>query len=216
MPRTPPERPARGREAILDATAECFAERGYHGTSMRDIARACGLRPASLYAHWPGKEALLVAVVDRYLGPLERALRTRLDGPGAAGDRLGAMVEAAITIAMDHRDAFLTLSNDWNHIRCTPELAPLADRVRAGVGLWREALRAGVADGSLRADLPPAHILRLIIAVTGAAADNRYDDLTAETPAERARVVRALLANGLYAAGTGATATPANAFDHSR
>ena len=62
------ERPTRDR--ILDAAERLFAERGYSGTAVRDIAAAVGLNAASLYNHFAGKEELYEAVLDRGLGPV--------------------------------------------------------------------------------------------------------------------------------------------------
>lgn len=50
------------RGAVVDAALRLFAERGYGGTSVRDIAAAVGVQPASLYAHFPSKEHVLAAI----------------------------------------------------------------------------------------------------------------------------------------------------------
>jgi AcrR family transcriptional regulator len=49
----------RRRQAILDAAAQVFAERGYFNATMKDIADRLGMRPASLYHYYPAKEAAL-------------------------------------------------------------------------------------------------------------------------------------------------------------
>lgn len=56
------------REAILDAALELFAERGYFGTSTREIARAVGVRESALYHHFESKDAIFRALVDEH-GP---------------------------------------------------------------------------------------------------------------------------------------------------
>jgi AcrR family transcriptional regulator len=55
------------RERILDAAVELFGRRGYRGTSVGEIEQAAGLAPRSgaLYKHFPSKEALLEAAVER-------------------------------------------------------------------------------------------------------------------------------------------------------
>ncbi|WP_245822959.1 TetR/AcrR family transcriptional regulator [Brachybacterium avium] len=53
------------REEILDAAAALFAERGYHGASLRDISRRVGISHPGMLHHFASKEALLGAVVDR-------------------------------------------------------------------------------------------------------------------------------------------------------
>lgn len=72
----PPEPPRhrfggeRTAERILDAAEELFAERGYNGTTLRDVATRVGVRPPSLYNHFASKDALYAAVLERGIGPL--------------------------------------------------------------------------------------------------------------------------------------------------
>jgi AcrR family transcriptional regulator len=72
---------ARGRrkgeqtaERILDAAEALFAARGYAATTLRDVARAVGLRNPSLYNHFDGKEALYAAVLERGIRPVFETL----------------------------------------------------------------------------------------------------------------------------------------------
>jgi AcrR family transcriptional regulator len=57
-------------ERILDAAEALFAERGYAGTSLRDVANRVELRIPSLYNHFPSKDALYAAVLARGIGPV--------------------------------------------------------------------------------------------------------------------------------------------------
>lgn len=56
------------RAAVLAAALDLFAERGFHGTSMREIARAVGVRESALYHHFPNKQALFREMAGE-LGP---------------------------------------------------------------------------------------------------------------------------------------------------
>ena len=64
--------------ALLDAAAAQFAERGYHATSMRDLAAATAMTPGAIYFHVASKRALLLAVyeegVQRILDRVEAAV----------------------------------------------------------------------------------------------------------------------------------------------
>src|ERR1700753_2295729 len=73
----------RGRD-VLAAAVELFASRGFDATSIRDIAAAAHVQPASVYYHYPSKEALLVAIVDRAAAQVAQQLAAaaRSGGPG--------------------------------------------------------------------------------------------------------------------------------------
>jgi len=64
-----PETP-QTRQAILDAAERMFSARGLDGVAVRDLARELGLTPSSLYNHFPGKQALYEAVLERGLRPV--------------------------------------------------------------------------------------------------------------------------------------------------
>jgi AcrR family transcriptional regulator len=59
--------PGSTREAILDAARTAFAERGYAGASIGDIARAVGIAKASVLHHFPNKDELYIATFERLL-----------------------------------------------------------------------------------------------------------------------------------------------------
>jgi AcrR family transcriptional regulator len=59
------------RARILDAARALFADRGYAGTSMRDLAEQLGMTKAALYYHFPGKAQILLALVEPLLDELE-------------------------------------------------------------------------------------------------------------------------------------------------
>ena len=66
------------RERILSEALQLFAESGYGGASMRELARRVGVRESSLYNHFAGKAAILEAIVSAY-GPASSA--SRLEEP---------------------------------------------------------------------------------------------------------------------------------------
>ena len=79
------------RERILEAGLELFSARGYTGTTVRELADACGLAPGAMYNHFESKEALLFAIVDRVHDEADAVLSETLR---AGGDDPGAQLEA--------------------------------------------------------------------------------------------------------------------------
>lgn len=73
------------KEKIIEAALELFAQRGYGGVSVREIAKAVGIRESSLYNHFPGKRSIFEGIVDYCLQQSETYFRSSAL-PFAAGD----------------------------------------------------------------------------------------------------------------------------------
>lgn len=85
------------RERIHEAALRLFHRAGYTGTSVRDVAEACGLSPGALYNHYAAKDEILFAIVDRFHDLADETMAGALAAAGdAAGprDRLDALVRA--------------------------------------------------------------------------------------------------------------------------
>lgn len=83
----------RTREQIIEAAMGLFAERGYHATTIADIAEAAEVAPRTFFSYFPSKEAVVFHNVDRDMDALAAALRDRPPGE-TAFDALRRWVEA--------------------------------------------------------------------------------------------------------------------------
>jgi AcrR family transcriptional regulator len=88
-------------ERILDAAEALFAERGYAGTSLRDVASRVELRIPSLYNHFPSKEALYAAVLARGIGPVLEQLAEFAGRPAAERDS-AALIARVMEVLRRH------------------------------------------------------------------------------------------------------------------
>jgi AcrR family transcriptional regulator len=115
------------RTLVLDAAARLFAERGYHGTSIRDIAAAAGMTPAAIYSHFASKSGLLVAVYEAGVGRIAAALDAALEKRARAG-RLEAACAAHLETLLEGGDYAQVVLRVWP--KDVPEAAPRLTRLR--------------------------------------------------------------------------------------
>ena len=88
------------REAILDAALEVFSQVGFQGSTLREIARKCGVSHQSLMHYFPSKQELLIAVLHRR----DERLRRHFDDPaGMAVGELIALAEYNAVGTRSHR-----------------------------------------------------------------------------------------------------------------
>ncbi len=80
------------RNAILDSARDLFSERGYHGTTLLDIAEIAGIGVSSLYSYFPSKIHLLYAVVEPWQKDAFARLEARVDALSRPRDKLRCML----------------------------------------------------------------------------------------------------------------------------
>jgi len=150
VPALPP-RPATGgtRGRILLAGLGLFAEHGYHGTSIRDIAAEAAVQSASLYAHFPSKEAILAELVlagheEHHTRLVTALLESGID----PRDRLAALVRAHVQAHTDY-PMLAVVANNEMHALSPTAAAPAAAVRRRSAALLAEVLAMGHQQGVL-------------------------------------------------------------------
>ncbi len=128
------------REQILDTAAELFAAKGFHGVSVGEIGRACGISGPALYKHFDSKDAVLAAML---VGISERLLdegRARVDRAGDAPHALESLVGWHIDFALRHRALIVVQDRDWQSL--PPDARETVRRLqREYVDVWATQLR---------------------------------------------------------------------------
>jgi AcrR family transcriptional regulator len=145
---TPALRP---READLIAAAtRLFRSRGYHATSMQDLAEALGMNRGSLYHYIPSKDDLLWTVLSRAFDRLEERVAPILDSEAPPVDRLRRAVREHLHVAAEHADELSLIQIELRSLG-SEQRRQMIGRRDAYEAMWRRAIAEGVDQGSLRA-----------------------------------------------------------------
>ena len=99
-------------EGVLASAARVFAERGYHQTSMRDLAKATGVSLSGLYYYVKSKEELLFLIQERNFRTVLENLRTSLDGVSNPVERLSLFIEGHLDYFVQHMPEMKVMSHE--------------------------------------------------------------------------------------------------------
>jgi AcrR family transcriptional regulator len=139
------------RDRLAVTAARMFAERGYHGTSINDLAGALGIRKSSLYAHINHKADLLADITLAGAAAFHAALDA-LPDEAPAGERLELALRAHLGVVRSQLDVATVWLQEWRYLTGEPREVFLAERRRYERRI-RDLFEAAVAAGKLRRDL---------------------------------------------------------------
>lgn len=151
------------REGIIQAAARIFSEKGYHATSMQDIAEAVNLQKASLYHHFSSKQEILAEILDEALDLINSRLELVLSQATSPDEKLRqAMISYFQTIA-ENQNLSAVLLLEMRSL--DPELKTRqTSRREKFESLWKDLIVEGRQQGVF-SDVDPSLTGRAILGV---------------------------------------------------
>jgi AcrR family transcriptional regulator len=149
------------RDELVAAATRLFAERGYHGTSMADLAEAMGVQKGSLYSLTESKQDLLVGITRDG----STAFHAALDGVPETADpleRIRFALRAHLGVVAAQLDAATVFTREWRFLD-EPERGAFRAERRRYEERWHELLRDAADRGALRADLDVGAAVLLVL-----------------------------------------------------
>jgi len=148
------------RDALLRVSAKLFREKGFDGTSIRDISNAAGMHSGSPFYHFKTKQDILVAVMEQGLAEGLRRTEEVMALPLPPEQKLAKLIRAQLgTILEEGSDFIPVLLYDWRSLNAANRrrIVALKDRYDA---LWQEVIDDLQRAGQMPGD---AQLMRLLI-----------------------------------------------------
>jgi AcrR family transcriptional regulator len=161
--RTTKRNKLRKEEIVAEAT-RLFAERGYEGTSMGDLAERVGLRKASLFHHFESKDVLYAAVLAALLRGLQGAIEVALSAEGSFVARLDALTDAITAmLGADPCAARLLFREamDWGPVMRDRLAGAIQEVLSASV----EFTKAGQKEGVFNPELDAGNLVVSLVGI---------------------------------------------------
>ena len=188
-------RPGHDLASVLAVAVELFNERGYDGTSMRDLADRLGIAKSAIYHHVAGKEELLSLALDRALGGLATVTSRARALPAPAVERLEYLVRGSVEV-LEAESPYVTL---LLRVRGNTDIERAAlDKRRAFDRFVAELVAEAVRDGDIRPDADAMITARLLFGLVNSIVEWYRPDRRPKT-APLADAVCAMAFDGLRA-----------------
>lgn len=152
------------KEEIVAEATRLFAERGYEGASMGDLAERVGLRKASLFHHFPSKDVLYATVLTELMDGVKIAILGAATAEGSFAQRLDALTDALTSTlgAQPHAARLLVReAMDWGPVM----KAGLGRTINDVLAASLEFAKAGQREGVFNPELDPTHLIVTMIGI---------------------------------------------------
>jgi len=116
---TPERRRQMTREALVAAAADVFAQKGFYGASLEEIAEAAGFTRGAIYSNFGSKDELLLAVIDMFIDRQIADLSGLIQGQAGADPATSAMAAAAVWLSSSQ------LAPNWSALSLELRLSAL-------------------------------------------------------------------------------------------
>jgi AcrR family transcriptional regulator len=191
-PHGDPDRPARA--AIVDVAARLFGDKGYHGTSVRDISSEVGILAGSLYSHIASKQELLAEILVRYSARARAVLEPLEASPLATRDKLREVFAVYFRMVAEAPSQARVAVHDFRSL-APEELEVSRQRRRETQAIVTRILQEGVDRGEIR-PIDPKLVTMAIFSITNWAVE-WFDPYGPSSVDETAGFFADLLIDGL-------------------
>ncbi|MEO1449318.1 MAG: TetR/AcrR family transcriptional regulator [Bacteroidota bacterium] len=137
------------KREILQVAQSLFSEKGYVAASMRDLAEALKIKPASLYSHYGAKEEILWDIALRCSYQFLDRVLPLVQVPGTPTEKLSGMVRMHVQVIIDNIEASAIFFREWKHLE-PGRRKTYAEYIATYEAGFQQVLQEGVESGAFR------------------------------------------------------------------
>ena len=172
-----PDVAAERKDQIVRATAECITQFGYHNFSMQDVARTAGVSKGIIHYYFLNKDDLMMAVLDRVAGDIERVLSTDMDAIDDPVEKLRIFMAVSFRIVRNTKEYYQVNMDFWTQINQKDEVRQVIARHYAK---FREScarvIQEGIGKGLFKKVDPILYASYIISVVDGISLQWLFDE----------------------------------------
>ncbi len=173
------------RTALLNATADLVARRGFHSVGIAEIGAAAGVTGSAIYRHFANKEHMLVALIERVVDELLDGARVAIAGAATDHEALRALIAAHVDFALRER-AIIAVYDQEIHNLPDADRRRLRRQQRVYTELWIDVVQR------VRRELERPEAAAMVHGVFGLL--NSVSDYETRAPREQLRSLLAEMA----------------------
>lgn len=182
------------RAEILEGAKKLFRLKGYHATTIRDIAEEAGMLSGSLYAHIKSKEDLLYEITDEVAKQFLSGMKTVTNSDAPPSEKLKAGLASHFQVIADHSDAASVFMHEWK-LLSSERRTVIQQQRDAYEAMWATLLDEGADAGVFHRDL--LREARMMVLSVANWSYQWFDPSGPMTPDAAARQLAAVLLRGI-------------------
>ncbi len=168
---------AQTREKLLAAARSVFARRGFHGSSVEEIASEAGYSTGALYSNFEGKEDLFLVLMEREIDEHAREIAQAVEERPSIAERAQGGAQQWMTMIDREPELLLLFMEFWAYGVRDPQMRPkVAARFAQVRALLTELISDGMREFELELEISPEHLAVAIDALADGIARQKLAD----------------------------------------
>ncbi len=168
---------AERKDQIVRATVDCITKYGYHNFSMQDVARTAGVSKGIIHYYFLNKDELMMSVLDKVAGDIERVLQSEMQSIPDAKRKLEVFIDVCFDIVRSTKEYYQVNMDFWTQINQKEEVRKVIARHYAK---FRETaavvIKEGMASGVFRQVDPKEYGSYVVAVIDGLSLQWLFDE----------------------------------------